>query len=360
MPTAVQIGDLTALTTVAIDDVLPIEDTSSGNTRKIAAANLLMIPDSVTFSSSTGSALNTVITSATATLNGNTLAVWPLTVRGDGSPEMRINSGAWGAYGNAIDGDTVQVRLTSSGTVLTARVATLYSPGRTATFSVTTQDLFVPTDFDAGCSYWIADPSSCYTDTGLTTPAGNGDLIAAFEDLSGNGKHLTQSNSSYRFTLVQSGSNWYAQMPSGQSGYTSSLSLSSGAQCIVLSAADATSSGSRIVNSTGGVNSLIAPRRSGLSFYVAGNTICTATQANSSRHTTLVAKAGGGAAWRVRFDGSAQSVSGNGSDWTAVVLGREGDFGEYSSNSIFYRMAAMSSNPTGTDQTDLETWAGQG
>ena len=99
------------------------------------------------FTSQTDVALSDVATSNTIALSGETDLTWPITVRGDGTPTLQINSaGDWLTHAVAIDGDTVRVRLTASASPLTARTATLYIPGDTATFTATTADVFtVPT-----------------------------------------------------------------------------------------------------------------------------------------------------------------------------------------------------------------------
>jgi len=49
-------------------------------------------------------------------------------------------------------------------------------------------------------AYWSAD-QAVYTDTAMTTAAGDGDAVAAWGDLSGNGRHLIQSTAASRPTL---------------------------------------------------------------------------------------------------------------------------------------------------------------
>lgn len=86
----------------------------------------------------TNAALNTLTTAAnTVTISGiNTSA--PVSVSGGGSPQIRINGGAWVTSGTIANGQTLQLRLTSSGSGSTALTATVNVGGVTDTWSVTT------------------------------------------------------------------------------------------------------------------------------------------------------------------------------------------------------------------------------
>jgi hypothetical protein len=82
-------------------------------------------------------ALNSPITSNSVTITG-IYAPTPVTITGDGSPEFRIDGGAWVTSGNIDDGQTLELRLTSANAMSTARTATVDVGGVTATWSVTT------------------------------------------------------------------------------------------------------------------------------------------------------------------------------------------------------------------------------
>lgn len=97
-----------------------------------------LIPQNFAFAPVTGAATSTVITSATAVVGGPEGSVWPVTCSGDGSPQVQINANGWGAFGVAVPGDTVQIRLTSAPAAATTRLADVRMPGRRVRFSVTT------------------------------------------------------------------------------------------------------------------------------------------------------------------------------------------------------------------------------
>lgn len=95
-------------------------------------------PDAISFTPQTGVNFSTVTTSNSVVLNGGDSCVWSFVVRGGGSAQLQVNSESWDTKGIARDGDTVKVRLTSSGASLTAVTCTLYTNTRSSVFSVTT------------------------------------------------------------------------------------------------------------------------------------------------------------------------------------------------------------------------------
>ena len=148
------------------------------------------------FTSQTNVAVATVATSNTVTLAGETDLVWPITVRGDGTPTLQINeTGDWLTHANAINGDTVRVRLTVSASKLTARTATLYIPGDTATFTATTADVWEPDDMGSVLRAWFPVES-----LGLA----NNDPIVTLTDKSGQSHDLTNATSGERPTYKTS------------------------------------------------------------------------------------------------------------------------------------------------------------
>ena len=148
------------------------------------------------FTSQTDVAIVTVATSNTVTLAGETDLVWPITVRGDGTPALQVNeTGDWLTHANAINGDTVRVRLTTSASKLTARTATLYVPGDTATFTATTADVWEPDDMGSVLRAWFPVAS-----LGLA----NNDPIVTLTDKSGQSHDLTNATSGERPTYKTS------------------------------------------------------------------------------------------------------------------------------------------------------------
>ena len=148
------------------------------------------------FTSQTNVAVATVATSNTVTLAGEADLVWPITVRGDGTPTLQINeTGDWLTHANAINGDTVRVRLTTSASKLTARTATLYVPGDTATYTATTADVWEPDDMGSVLRAWY--PME-------TLGLANNDPIVTLTDKSGQSHDLTNATSGERPTYKTS------------------------------------------------------------------------------------------------------------------------------------------------------------
>ena len=94
-------------------------------------------PDAFSFTDETDVALSTIITSNSITINGIDAST-PVSVSGDGSPEIRINGGSWVTSGSITDGQSLEVRLTSSGSNSTAHTATVDVGGVTDQWDVTT------------------------------------------------------------------------------------------------------------------------------------------------------------------------------------------------------------------------------
>lgn len=90
-----------------------------------------------TFTNLTNQALSTQITSNTITPTGCGAPATVL-VSGEGSPQISINGGAWGAGGTLAAGGTLQVRLTTANGYGNTRQARIYIGGVASTWSVTT------------------------------------------------------------------------------------------------------------------------------------------------------------------------------------------------------------------------------
>ena len=105
---------------------LPVADTSD------------QTPNAFTFTALTDQSLNTMVQSNTPTITGFTGSV-VASVSGGGNPEISINGGAWVTSGAISSGQTVQVRLTTSGSVNTLRTATVTIGTGSADWQVTTR-----------------------------------------------------------------------------------------------------------------------------------------------------------------------------------------------------------------------------
>lgn len=135
-------------TVVNLDNVT-VRQTSSGSYETTTTATLTVSgysadfdvttkdqsPDPFTFVDVTGAALSTLYTSNTVTITGITGSI-PISIS---AGEYRINAGSWvTAPGTVVNGNTVTVRITSSGSYLTAVNATLTVGSYSDTYTVTT------------------------------------------------------------------------------------------------------------------------------------------------------------------------------------------------------------------------------
>jgi hypothetical protein len=94
-------------------------------------------PDAFSFVSLVEQALGIVVTSNVVTVTGFP-GLLVATVTGDGSPVLRVDGGAWGTSVTISAGDTLQVRLTTSGSVNTTSTAAVVIGATTAKWQVTT------------------------------------------------------------------------------------------------------------------------------------------------------------------------------------------------------------------------------
>jgi hypothetical protein len=128
-------------------------------------------PDAFSFTDVTAQALNTVIASNSATINGITGTV-AVSVSGAGSPQVRVNGGSWTAGPTTItNGQTLEVRLTSANADLTMRSATVTVGSGSDQWDVTTNDN-APTAFNftdqTGVAQSTLTTSNSLTISGIT------------------------------------------------------------------------------------------------------------------------------------------------------------------------------------------------
>ena len=94
-------------------------------------------PDAFSFTDQTDVAHNTLITSNSVTISGID-APTPVSINGDGSSEFRINGGSWVTSGDIEDGQSLELRLTSSASATTLHSATVNVGGVSEQWDVTT------------------------------------------------------------------------------------------------------------------------------------------------------------------------------------------------------------------------------
>lgn len=107
-------------------------------------------PDAFAFTNLTEQTLNVRVESDVVTINGIGPLPVNVTRNGDGWPEFRIDGGTWGSTGTILNGQTLQMRLTSSVNDNTTQTATITVGTVTVTWTVRTggqtPDVFTFTD----------------------------------------------------------------------------------------------------------------------------------------------------------------------------------------------------------------------
>lgn len=108
------------------------------NWTAFSSASPASTPSAYSFTNVTGQPLNAVVTSNTITISGLGVVPVLVTASGAGSPQVSVGGGAWATSAILFNGQTLQVRQTSSTSILTARTATINVGSGTTTWSVTT------------------------------------------------------------------------------------------------------------------------------------------------------------------------------------------------------------------------------
>lgn len=83
-----------------------------------------MTPAGFVFTDLTNQTQSTLVVSNIINISGIDVPA-DVTISGDGSPQFRINGGAWGTTGTINDGDTLQLRLTTNAAFATTNTATV-------------------------------------------------------------------------------------------------------------------------------------------------------------------------------------------------------------------------------------------
>lgn len=134
------------------------------DTWTVATVGADTTPNTFSFNDVTGAPPNTLTTPTPASISiaGINVAT-PVSVSGQGSPQISIDGGAWVASGTIVNGQTLAVRLTSASTGSTTRTASIDVGGVTDSWSVTT--VAAPTcggaEVGGYCWYYGAMGQSC-------------------------------------------------------------------------------------------------------------------------------------------------------------------------------------------------------
>jgi hypothetical protein len=162
------------------------------------------VPNAFSFSDQTGVATSFLTSSNTITITGINSST-PVSVSGGGSPQISINGGAWGTSGNIDNGQSLQVRLTSSASYDTTLSATVDVGGVTDQWDVATIDdkmvLLVHADGSDG-STSIPD-SSIHSQT--VTVSGNAQIDTAQSKFGGSSLYFDGTND---FVYLNGGSDY--------------------------------------------------------------------------------------------------------------------------------------------------------
>ena len=144
------------------------------------------VPSAFDFTDQTGLSTNTVIFSNIITLSGDPDSVWDFVVRHGNNALLSINGGSYAAEGMARDGDTIQLKMTSSLVGLDTVTCDLYCNNIHVDWSITTA-AFLPTSI-AGLKLWLS------SDLGITKDGF--DKVSNWADQSINGNDATQATAS--------------------------------------------------------------------------------------------------------------------------------------------------------------------
>ena len=168
------------------------------------------------FTDVTGAAQDTLIESNTVVVAGDADTVWPAVVRGDGSPQVQVNAGAWGPSGIFRVGDSLKLRATSADTGLVSRTVNLYAQGVASPWVITTAEGFdvlgLFANGEVGVWYDPSDLTTLFQDIAGTTPVTTaGQTVGLMLDKSGNGLHATQATAAKRLVYQTDGTyHWLA------------------------------------------------------------------------------------------------------------------------------------------------------
>jgi len=181
-------GPWTTTASVAAGDTLKVRATSSANV-VTTTSELIVVggyttswsittttnPSAFSYSDVLGAAWNTVVESGAAAPTGYTGAL-PVSVTGEGSPELSVDGGAWVAAGTVASiapGQTLNLRLTSAGSAATTRSCALVMASFSTTWSVATTPnpgAFSFADISTGVAWNTVTTATPVTPVGHTGP----------------------------------------------------------------------------------------------------------------------------------------------------------------------------------------------
>jgi hypothetical protein len=118
-----------------------VEFCDGANWRFLAAGSTSCgSPSGLSFTNLTGQSLSTSVTSNTATITfSGCSSALSVSVSGTATAQISVNGGAWATSGAILSGQTLQVRMTTSGSVSTVLTATVTVGGSSTNWTTTTR-----------------------------------------------------------------------------------------------------------------------------------------------------------------------------------------------------------------------------
>lgn len=210
-------------------------------------------PSGLSFTNVSSASLNTVYTSSSATITfSGCSSALSVSVSGAATAQISVNGGAWATSGAILSGQTLQVRLTSSGSVSTGLTATVTIGSTSANWTVTTRSgslsIFeTPSSYIAGSLGGLSGANSI-CQTAANTAGYSGTYVAILSsDTTSAASNLTLSYpivNAYDGSTVASSNLWIGSLngniktPSGSSpaapvwtGSTASGGIDTGKTC---------------------------------------------------------------------------------------------------------------------------------
>ena len=179
------------------------------------------LPTAPSFDAQVDVTIDSEISSETVTLTGGTNRVHAMLVRGEGVPSISINSGDWLNFGLARNSDTIQLKMRSSASSETERIAELYIDGLSVVeWSVTTEAvLWDPTYLGSAVIAWLDadaitglannDPVSTWVNSiGSNDFTGSGAARPQYKTNLLDSKPVVRFSSSQLMTSASSIANW--------------------------------------------------------------------------------------------------------------------------------------------------------